>query len=141
MKEDGGEEQVTVGDDDKLFMNFIEHQRSKQSTMRAKWNGEIDNTIDGIKHTMKPIYPNIIPEIEGKLRGYLDYDFMFIGTGEQKRIMPILDKFMFMQVMDGSKDIPYEERLAHYDGRSKKIFEKFGMTPLWNTLEEHQEGT
>ena len=126
----------------KTFENFKEFQEKEQVEMSQQWDADSLKTINEIRETVKPIYPQIADDIEKKLKSYMNYEYMFSGNkdSDQRRVMPQLDKFLFNQAMKFGKDnLNPEQKLEHYEEKTRHIFEEYGMTMLWSKLEETQE--
>ncbi len=114
------------------FYKQLETQQLKeQDTIRKDWDKDIANTLKGYKEDYSEKFKAVYPEIEEKLKIYYNYDFNFYGTGEQLRVLPILDKFVSKRALELETGATFEERMKNFQKNTKKVLDDLGTEKLW----------
>ena len=63
------------------YVKIIKALELDQDQLRNRWNLDHEQTFDEFKAEYAGNFPNIYPEVEKKLRTYLDYDYIMSGRG------------------------------------------------------------
>ena len=76
-------------------------------------------------------------KLGAKLNEFFDYDHLFIGTGEQKRVLPKFEEFLCNKAFPCEEGIDVEERAQKYNHAKKELETTYGFTDLFTKQETH----